>query len=149
MNPERFLDLARRLMEAGGPEDCRTAISRAYYAVFNVAEKLLARMNFHRPKRDYHPVLQKRLMASGDSALCRVGSDLGDLHEERVLADYHMQNKPPESRENAAAAVTKAEEMIGILNGCPINSERWRDAQANIARVNVTGTDHLAVAPEA
>ena len=66
MNPERFLHLAKQLAD-GGPEECRTAISRAYYAVFNVAERFLRRMNFQKPKKDYHPILQKRLMASGDS----------------------------------------------------------------------------------
>jgi hypothetical protein len=147
MQPERFLDVARRLTAAGGPEDCRSAISRAYYAVFNVAETFLSRMNFHRPKKDYHPTLQRRLMASLDSEILRVGSDLGDFHEERVQADYHMQSRPPESKANAEAAAEKAQKMIDVLNSCPIHSDRWKLAQENIARANITGTDNLAVVP--
>lgn len=67
MQPEQFLDVAERLATAGGPGDCRSVISRAYYAVFNVAERFLGRMNFHRPRKDYHPTLRRRLMASGDA----------------------------------------------------------------------------------
>ena len=84
-------------------------------------------------------------MASGDSDIHRIGSDLGDFHEERVQADYYMQNSSAESINNAAAAVIKAEKMIDVLSNCPINSDRWKQAQANIARINITGTDNLAV----
>ena len=145
MDPRRFLDVARRLAAAGGPEDCRSAISRAYYAVFNVADKFLSRMNFARPKQDYHPALRRRLMASGDPELLRVGSELAELHEERVKADYRMESNFTERTANATAAVDKAEEMIEVLETCPINSDRWKQAQTNIARVNVTGLDGLAL----
>ena len=53
MRPRQFLDLAARLAESGGPADCRTAISRAYYAIFNEAEAFLRRMGFLSPKKDY------------------------------------------------------------------------------------------------
>jgi uncharacterized protein (UPF0332 family) len=138
MKPERFLDLAERLV----PEDCRSAISRAYYAVFNVAEDFLRRMNFRRPKQGYHQVLQHRLLAAKDEEIRQIGSDLGDFHEERIEADYDMQGIcPAESQANAQAAVKKAAAMIGILNGCPINSDRWKQTKAQIADANVTGHD--------
>jgi len=35
MIPGLFLTLAEELAQAGGAAECRTAISRAYYAVFN------------------------------------------------------------------------------------------------------------------
>src|SRR5947207_6900681 len=144
MQPERFLDAAQRLAAGNGPEDFRS-ISRAYYAVFNVAERFLEQMRFHRPKKDYHPTLHKRLMASGDQAIHRIGSDLSDFHAERVDADYHMAKPAPENPANANAAVVKARQMIGTLGTCPINSTRWKAIQAEIARINITGTDHLAV----
>jgi hypothetical protein len=40
MQPSRFLELAKRLAGAGGSAECRSAISRAYFAVFNSADQM-------------------------------------------------------------------------------------------------------------
>jgi hypothetical protein len=100
-------------------------------------------MRFHRPKRDYHVVLQRRLQNSGDSELVQLGSNLGDFHYERIQADYHMDDHVPENKNNAAAATRKAAIMIATLDGCPVNGERWKNIRAAIAKANVTGTDNL------
>lgn len=141
MRPELFLTLAEQLAGAPGPAECRSAISRAYYAVFNVAERFLERMTFQRPKKNYHVVLQQRLMASDDAEVVKLGSALGDFHHERIQADYHMSERDPENERNAEAAVLKAKAMIEVLEGCPLHGERWKNIQAAIAKVNVTGTD--------
>jgi hypothetical protein len=146
MQPESFLDAARRLASGARPEDLRSAISRAYYGVYNVAERFLDRMNFHKPAKDHHQILQKRLMVSGDAQLRQLGSDLGDFHKERIDADYKMANHRVERQANAQAAVGKAQRMIDVLDACPINSARWKQIQHSIATVNITGTDHLAIA---
>lgn len=145
MQPEKFLDTARVLAAGSDPAQYRSAISRAYYAVYNTADRFLARMNFQRPKQDYHDILQKRLLASGDPAFKQLGSNLGDFHRERVAADYHMDKKEPEGQRNAQAAVMKAQQMIAIINGCPINGTQWKEIQISIATVNVTGIDNLAI----
>lgn len=141
MVPQLFLTLAEELASKAGSAECRSAISRAYYAVYNVAERFLERMKFQRPKKEYHVMLQRRLMASGDSQLVQVGSDLGDFHQERIQADYQMNNHDPENEKNATAAVAKAREMIAVLEGCPVNGARWKNIRASIAKANVTGTD--------
>jgi hypothetical protein len=143
MLPHLFLKLAEELAKVDGPAECRTIISRAYYAVYNVAERFLERMSFQRPKRDYHIVLQRRLQNSGDLELVQLGSNLGDLHHERIRADYHMDDHVPENKNNAVAAARKAATMIVVLDGCPVNGERWKSIRAAIARANVTGTDSL------
>lgn len=143
MIPRLFLTLAEELGQAGGPAQCRTAISRAYYAVFNTAERLLERMGFHRPKRDPHIVLRQRLLSSGDAEFMRIGSDLNELHHDRVQADYFLDNHNPENQTNALAAVTAATTMIAALETCPIHSQRWKNLRTAIARANFTGTDNL------
>lgn len=143
MLPDLFLTLAEELARDGRPAASRTAISRAYYALFNVAERFLARMKYPRPKKDYHVKLQQRLLASGDPELAGIGSDLGDFHQERIQADYYMDDHFPENKNNAEAAVKKARSMIEAIEACPLHGERWKRIRASIAKANVTGTDNL------
>jgi uncharacterized protein (UPF0332 family) len=143
MLPQHFLALAEQLAAANGPAECRSAISRAYYSVYHVGEQFLKRMNFERPKKDYHVVLQRRLLASGDHEINRIGSDLVDFHRERIQADYRLDDHFPENKNNAIAAVAKAKQMIAQLEGCAIHGARWKGIRASIAKANVTGTDNL------
>jgi uncharacterized protein (UPF0332 family) len=137
MMPHRFLEAARRLANGAGPEDWRSATSRAYYAVFNVAVRLLGQMNIHKPKANYHVVLQQRLLASGDPDLQHLGSDLGDFHVERNDADYKMDSKRAENQANAQAAVLKAEGMIAVLDGVPVGGIRANQIYAAIAKAKL------------
>ena len=143
MIPRLFLTLAEDLAQRGGPAECRTAISRAYYAVFNTAERFLERMGFHRPKRDPHIVLRQRLLNSGAAEYIRIGSDLKEFHHDRVQADYFLDNHNPENKNNALAAVATAATMIAAFDACPIHSQRWKDMRVSIAKANITGTDNL------
>jgi hypothetical protein len=138
-----FLTLAEDMAQAGGTAECRTAISRAYYAVFNSADRFLERMQFHRPKTDYHNVLRQRLLSCGDPEIIRIGSDLRDLHHERVQADYRMDDRSVEEKSKAVAMTLVARTMIDALDGCPLHSDRWKNIRAAIAKANITGVDNL------
>jgi hypothetical protein len=76
-------------------------------------------MKFQRPKSNYHVVLQQRLLGSGDAEFIQIGSDLGDFHQERIQADYHMNDRVAENPHNAAAAVKKARRMIDASRELP------------------------------
>ena len=143
MLPRLFLALAEELALADGPAACRTAISRAYYAVFHTAQRFLERMGFHQPKRDPHTVLQQRLQNSSDADIAFVGARLAQLHHERVQADYYLDNHWPEKKDNALAAMRKGATMIAASEACPIHSQRWKDMRVSIAKANITGTDNL------
>src|SRR6516225_8151850 len=105
MNPRQYLELAAELAEGTRPADWRSAISRAYYAVFNVADEFLRRMGFQPPKKDYHVILQRRLLVSKDNEIAGLGSDLGDFHVRRIRADYQMDDKGSENQNNARASL--------------------------------------------
>jgi uncharacterized protein (UPF0332 family) len=145
MLPELILSVATNLAnnsggslaDPTGAADYRSAISRAYYAAYNVAEKFLRQMGFAKPKEKYHIVLQQRLLASGDKEFIKIGSDLGDFHSRRVRADYNMDDKTTEVQANALAAVEEARRMIEALQQCPINSNRWKNIQASIQKVKI------------
>src|SRR5216683_5344874 len=97
MNPRDFTRLASDLATKGGSAECRSAISRAYYGVYNVATQFLELMGIQRPKQTYHLTLQYRLRASGDVEIEQLGDDLGDLCQRRNHADYKMDDKPSEN----------------------------------------------------
>src|SRR5262245_31169502 len=135
MRPREFLELATQLAEGSRPAEHRSAISRAYYAVFNSGEEFFERMGLRRVKGDYHVILQRRLLNSADTELTRVGSRLSSLHAKRVLADYKLADKTVETGESARAAVQRATEMIDVLDNCAIYSDRWKNMKAAIQRV--------------
>jgi len=88
MIPRDFLSLAESLAKGGGAAERRSAVSRAYYAVYNVGEAFLEQMGFLPPRRDYHIRLQHRLLNSGDGDVAKIGSDLGNFHLRRNAGQY-------------------------------------------------------------
>lgn len=134
MRPRQFLELAEQLANGSSAAECRSAISRAYYAIFNLGEEFFERMGLPRPKREYHIILQRRLLNSGDKGLEKVGSRLGDLHTKRVSADYKMTDKLIENPQSARDAVERATEMAETLEKCPIYSDRWKNIKEAITK---------------
>lgn len=122
MDPRDFHRLAAKL--ASGPTtnlsaaECRTAISRSYYAVFNVAAEQLRKLGFPVGKgAAAHGEIQKCLANSGDAALAAVASDLGDLHASRNRADYQLDKPDVEKAVNAQAVAALAGNLIQALDG--------------------------------
>ena len=127
MDGRCLLALAQKLVEGvaahapltggdGAPE-CRSAISRAYYATFLVAAAYLDRIGFAvQNSPSAHAAVQFALNNSGDTALRGVGTDLERLHGERRRADYAMKDRNPETREYAEEAVRLAASAIARLD---------------------------------
>jgi hypothetical protein len=129
MDPRDFHTLAGRL--ASGPTtnlsaaECRTAISRSYYAVFNVAAEQLRRLGLPIGKgAAAHGEVQKCLANSGEPALVAAASDLGDLHSSRNRADYQLDKPDVEKAGSAQAVVTLAGSVIRTIDGAFQGSRR-------------------------
>jgi uncharacterized protein (UPF0332 family) len=140
-----FLETARRLSSSSDPADCRTAVSRAYYAVFNRAVEFLLGMGFQKIKRDPHGNMKKRLAASGDAAIESLGSNMHDFHEDRVSADYYLDKQVTEKQATANAAVKKADTMFAIFAACEKDSARMAAIKAALKKANISGMDHLVI----
>jgi hypothetical protein len=125
MLPCQFLSLAERLAQANGAAESRSAISRAYYAAYNVGFQFLERMGIPKPKDKCHQALQQRLGASGDAELEQVGRDLAALHARRNRADYQMDHKESENPQNALAVVEESKRIITVFRNCPRYGARW------------------------
>ncbi len=117
MDPRQFLEVARELAVDDSAAHNRTALSRGYYAVYNVACDMFSALGFD-IERGYagHEAIQSRLRQSGVDPLIHVGAQLYRLQAVRVRADYWMHDPFPERRATVARWLARAEQMIGALD---------------------------------
>src|SRR5580693_5937170 len=102
MSPEEFLTLGEELVERNTPACCRSAISRAYYGVFNAVGQLMRDSGLHLTEGSAeHGKVWQDLLNCGVQDLVKAGSQLGELHGMRIKADYRMQFRQPEEYKTA------------------------------------------------
>ena len=106
MDSRLYLTLAQQLISgvqaatpltggAGTPE-CRCAISRGYYAAYNVAVDFLDVIGFKMENvGSCHTAVQYAFNQCGNASLATVATKLGTLYEERRRADYEMRTRAP------------------------------------------------------
>ena len=117
MDPRDFITLAARLAAGSSASECRTAISRSYYALFNVGAAHLRDLGFSVGKgAAAHGEVQKCLSNSGVPEVVLVGSQLNILHSSRNRADYQLERTDVEKPGNAQAIVALARDLIHALD---------------------------------
>jgi uncharacterized protein (UPF0332 family) len=95
-NWQSFLDLAKKLKVLGDTSSgemkeaaWRTAVSRAYYSVYNIAVEYLRRNGIDIPKEESpHRFVRLQYESSDNPIKQCIGENLGTLIWERVNADY-------------------------------------------------------------
>jgi len=114
MNPKDFQDLALRFAEHGSfPVEYRTAISRSYYAVYNVGISLLKEMGFTIPKdSNAHVLMRRHFKYSGDIELIEAAEKIKNLKTKRKHADYDLDRPDVEKKHNAKVHVYSAGRLI-------------------------------------
>ena len=112
-----FLVLAEGLAAHSTDENAlRTAISRAYYAVFTVARNRLRDHECWHPGRDPHTRVWATYRNS-ESLICqRIGDRGFNLRDRRHRADYDDDIGPHVARQ-ASAAIRIAREILTLLDG--------------------------------
>jgi hypothetical protein len=131
MDPREFQILAQRLSNGISPAEIRTATSRAYYAVFNVCAAGLNEIVPLSRGAAGHGQVQRLLLNCGSPDLSRAGSNLSQLHSQRLDADYEMRNLTAENTKNAKAAVALANFIISTVD----SAFRGSDAKAIKKRI--------------
>jgi hypothetical protein len=128
----------------GAPE-CRCAISRAYYAVYNVAADFLYQIGFETTNNhNCHQAVQFALNQSGSAPLRDVSTYLNTLHTERRRADYEMRNTRPEEVAHADAMVRLAESAVDLIESVRADTSLWGAvATAVLNYVNTSQTAAL------
>jgi hypothetical protein len=117
MDPRDFLTLAKKLSSAKSPAELRTAISRAYYSVFNFARDIINNLGYSiNEGPNAHGDIKNQLSNSSDDELKQVGSNFGTLHTHRIRADYVLQDRNSENPNTARFLIALADSMIVVLD---------------------------------
>lgn len=123
MDAHDFLDVARELAQGTTAAHRRSAISRAYYAVYHVAFELLHALGFRLP-RDHrgHELVWQYLFSSGVDPTIHAGAQLRRLQSLRVTADYQLRDPHPEAAAVVAHWIARAEQLIRVLDAASADS---------------------------
>ena len=125
MDPKDFLRVANDLAKSDEAAELRSAVSRAYYAAFHVARKLLIDMGFEISKGPgAHGDVCKYLGNAANSTVEHAGSNIGDLRNWRNQADYELDLVEHENSGKVQHIVTVTEQIIGGLEQCCNGSNR-------------------------
>lgn len=115
MDPHDYLEVAWTLLEGDREAEWRSALSRAYYAAFHVARRLLLQCGFAVPRADQaHAFLWLRLSNSGHPDVRKVGIQLNDLRQARNRADYDLERSVDEI--SALDKVQLAADILELLD---------------------------------
>ena len=127
MTGDDFIILAGKLATNADEASLRSAVSRAYYGAFHLALHYLDDIERPAPQNaNAHVYVARQLQKSGHLDAFRAGSLLGDLHTERIKADYRLDNKRIGTTAFARLCVERATEIQSALTKCraePARSE--------------------------
>lgn len=117
MDPRDFLKFATSLLASPTPAGNRSAISRAYYAAFNVGVERLRKLGFNiRHGAAAHGEVLHCLSNAGDREIVAAAIRLSDLHSHRNRADYQLDKVDIEQLAKAHHAVQVATATVEILD---------------------------------
>lgn len=141
MDASEFLGLAAKLVTLG-QAGARSAVSRAYYAVFHQARELLVEISSETMGSGRaHYLVPLYLQESGHTGCIAAGDLLSDLHSARLKADYELANARCEDIAFAKRGVESATEIARLLASfkgeCETNPVLKRDVRNGIARINL------------
>lgn len=134
MTGEQFIDVAGKIAASySDPASCRTAISRAYYGGFHLAQAFLDELGVRPPRNaSTHVFIRHRLSNCGHMDGESVGALLWDLYADRLKADYDLKNANVETVACARTSVETARELESDLATC----------QSEAARTKIKGGIH-------
>ena len=125
MDPKDFLRVANDLAKSDEAAELRSAVSRAYYAAFHVARKLLVDMGFEISKGSgAHGDICNYLGNAGNPTVEHAGSNIGDLKGWRNQADYELDLDEHENSRSVQKIVSITEQIIKDLEQCCNGSDR-------------------------
>ena len=97
MDAKDFLKVAKRLLRYNNEASLRTSIGRSYYGIFNYLKHECQLLSLDISKGPGGHGELKRYFHSCESAEgIDIGSKIGDLHSQRIIADYDLDAKVEE-----------------------------------------------------
>ena len=127
MTGDDFINLAGKLATSTDEASLRSAVNRAYYGAFHLALAFLEDIERAVPRNaNAHVQVARKLQSAGQADAYLAGSLLGDLHTERIKADYRLDHKQIGTSAFARICVETASEIQAALTRCraePARSE--------------------------
>ena len=128
MIPKDYISFAELLVDKTDDSDAlkaakyRSAISRAYYAVFHHGVKVLRNCSATLSnKADDHQIVCQTMCECAVKGFKSIGGNLRDLRDWRNDADYQLDNDSVEKKGNVAAKVSLARKLIDGMGGLSKN----------------------------
>lgn len=130
MDPRDFLPVATTLHASRSEAERRNAVSRAYYALFLSARRLLEAESLPLGHlHEDHSLVPDYLREAESEPLADVGDAIADLRRERNMADYDMETAKF-NQALCALLLEKARASLRVLDG--LNREARRTMAAAI-----------------
>lgn len=115
MDAAEFIRLSGKIV-AMGKAGARSAVSRAYYGAFHLAQDILAEIASEpRGAGRSHVVVPQFLESANHPDAIAAARLLSDLHSDRIKVDYHLGDASVESLAFAQTNVVMAEECERLL----------------------------------
>ena len=119
MTGDDFINLGGKLATSADEASLRSAVSRAYYGAFHLASAFLEEIERPVPRNTHaHVQVARKLQGFGQPEAYRAGSLLGDLHTERIKADYRLDDKRVGTSAFSKTCVETAHEIRSALTAC-------------------------------
>lgn len=141
MLPADFLKLAERLLASDkSPAGYRSAVSRAYYAVFHEAVAFLEKAPGVHIKSDAtgHADVTHHLVNLSDPELEQLGHDISTMRGLRNDADYKLKAPTMESEKTVKGIVQQAKDYVAILDTCCRDTQRHERVKRAIKSRHLT-----------
>lgn len=135
MNPRDFLIVASTLADKDSPTaaELRTAVSRGYYALYNVAVEFVGKCRVKvLDNQEGHRAVPKALRACGDNNLRDVAAVLDALRTARWEADYSMTANAPEHQKTVKKHAAHAKHAVRLLDGCEQDDKLFSNVKASL-----------------
>jgi uncharacterized protein (UPF0332 family) len=117
MESTLFLDVAKKLLNMPSEAAYRSAVSRAYYALFHSASIFLGKLGFKTSKGPQaHGETPIRFSNCGVADGVDIARCLNELHHRRILADYDLKSDQFAAQFKVAIWIAQAEQAILKLN---------------------------------
>ncbi len=114
---ENFINTAKILLQFGGEAECRSAVSRVYYAAFHAARNYSSKMPSYN-KKETHWEVYEEYQVHQNKNLRELGDSLELLFHRRVEADYFpdmTKAKRVFNREEGKLDLAAAEKIISKI----------------------------------
>lgn len=112
---KEYLRLAKEFIEKTGEAELRSAVSRAYYAVFIEARNLLTTRGFEMTRSSVdHKLVSETLKSRHNTKANKIGVNLDRLRKDRNKADYD--NHFPNLEKQAKLDVSLAEKTYELIS---------------------------------